>query len=451
VVCGPIAGGRGAPFGSPLRDLDAYGYVQHEWFVSGDASTFDLGSRRRPSRDGHWGARPARTLPYRTRVLVRRPTDPRRFNGTLVAIWTNVSLGWDFFDGESPELLEGGFAVAVVTAQRAGIEGLPDKVPEGLRSWDLVRYRDLSIPTDDLSYDIFGQVIAALRAGRSDDESDMMGGLEVEHVIATGSSQGAVRVATYLNSVHPLAPVVDGFLIELYVGAGSPLAADDPHVEWPAIAAGPFPQGWHLLRTDTGARIMVLNTESDALCYLPVRQDDSEVFRLWEVAGTAHSGKWGVDLAFARYAQEFGQPFPGGLRNPYPNNVDFVAVRDAAFHHMHRWVNGQAAPPAQPRLVIGGDPPEIRRDRFGNALGGVRLPALDVPVAEHSGYRSSPGRPTLTGRSRPLPAEQLAELYPDEKTYAARFARAAHEAVRRGVLLPRDAARQCSQAALPGG
>lgn len=32
---------------------------------------------------------------YVTRVLVRRPTDPARFNGTVVVEWLNVTLDQD--------------------------------------------------------------------------------------------------------------------------------------------------------------------------------------------------------------------------------------------------------------------------------------------------------------------------------------------------------------------
>ena len=33
--------------------------------------------------------------PYKTRVIVRRPADPAKFNGTLAAEWYNVTTGQD--------------------------------------------------------------------------------------------------------------------------------------------------------------------------------------------------------------------------------------------------------------------------------------------------------------------------------------------------------------------
>lgn len=48
------------------------------------------------------------TLPFTTRFLVYRPSDPERFNGTVVVCWNNVTAGYELFHGESPEILEGG-------------------------------------------------------------------------------------------------------------------------------------------------------------------------------------------------------------------------------------------------------------------------------------------------------------------------------------------------------
>ena len=55
--------------------------------------------RARPPPSGHvdprrkWSIAPATTAPYRTRILVRRPPTPAKFNGTVVVEWMNVSAG----------------------------------------------------------------------------------------------------------------------------------------------------------------------------------------------------------------------------------------------------------------------------------------------------------------------------------------------------------------------
>ena len=64
-------------------------------------------------------------VPYTTRVLVRYPTNPAKFNGTVVFEWLNDTTGGD----QDPvwaqlynELINKGYAYVGVTAQRAGMQ-----------------------------------------------------------------------------------------------------------------------------------------------------------------------------------------------------------------------------------------------------------------------------------------------------------------------------------------
>ena len=112
---------------------------------------------------------------------------------------------------------------------------------------------------DALSYDIF---TAAGQAVRGRASANVMGNLKVQRVIATGHSQSAGRLATYFNTVHPLAPVYDA--VVLHGGGGK-------------------------MRTDLGVKIWKLLSETDVLGQVAARQPDSDKFRTWEVAGTSAS------------------------------------------------------------------------------------------------------------------------------------------------------------------
>ncbi len=78
-------------------------------------------------RDGHWSAEPNGTVPFTTRLLVYRPADPARFNGTVVVSWNNVTAGYELFGAESAEFLDGGYAVVAATVQRVGVDRVPDR------------------------------------------------------------------------------------------------------------------------------------------------------------------------------------------------------------------------------------------------------------------------------------------------------------------------------------
>src|SRR2546429_5805129 len=93
-VTGPVAGGKGTPtIMATTFDLGPLGYVQEEFLVSGEAAAFDVVGAARD--DGAWEAEPVSSAPFRTRVVVNRPADMARFDGSVVVEWLNVSIGAD--------------------------------------------------------------------------------------------------------------------------------------------------------------------------------------------------------------------------------------------------------------------------------------------------------------------------------------------------------------------
>jgi hypothetical protein len=66
------------------------------------------------------------TARYKTRLLVYRPSDPKKFNGTVVVEWLNESAGADTapdWIGDHTELIRQGFAWVGVSAQALGVNG----------------------------------------------------------------------------------------------------------------------------------------------------------------------------------------------------------------------------------------------------------------------------------------------------------------------------------------
>ncbi len=430
-------GSRGAPFGLTLEDLDAHGYRADEFFLEGEATRYRSVPGTELGVDGRWSAEPSGSAPYRTRVLVYRPIDRERFNGTVVLHWNNVTAGYDLFSGDTPELLAG-YAFAGLTTQRVGVHGLP-AAPQGLQAWDPERYAGLSITSDDDSYDIFTQAARAVGPQR-DRTTDPLGGLDVERVIAMGSSQSAGRLATYVNAIHPLERALDGFLLLIYFGNGTPLAVGDEVVNI-VNPTQPFDartalQGRNRLRDDLDVPVMVVNSELEAISCYPVRQPDTDHFRYWEAAGTCHVSQQAMDLRAPKYERDFGTPLPMPAN---VNHVPMTPLYDAALHHLHQWVTAGAPPPTAPRIDFAGDPPEVVRDEHGIARGGIRLPQVEVPVAHNSAIPVADDIfSILYGSHVPFAAEKIDELYGDAATYLARFADAARAAEEAGYLLPRD-------------
>ena len=220
-LSGPITGGeRGSPFAAV--DVADRGYLTEEYFVEGEATAYELIDGTH-GVDGQWRTRAsADKADYRTRMLVVRPKDPSAFNGTVIVFWLNVTAGFDLGSAGGEALR--GYAWVGVSAQKVGIDGFAQN-PQGLKAWDPKRYGSLVHPGDAYSYDIFTQVAGAIGPERDRQDLDPMGGLKVERLIAAGASQSAARLRTYINGVHPLAGVFDGFLPFIDFGAIVPFAS----------------------------------------------------------------------------------------------------------------------------------------------------------------------------------------------------------------------------------
>jgi hypothetical protein len=82
----------------------------------------------------------------------------------------------------------------------------------------------------------------------------------------------------------------------------------------------------------------------------------------------------------------------------------------------------------------------MERDALGNAVGGIRTPQIDAPIAALSGIGQPQGSPcTRLGTTIAFDAATITSLYPDHRSYVGAINRTAKRAIRRGVLLAVDA------------
>ena len=425
-----LTGGTGPFIGSATATVLPDGYVEEELALAGTATSYRPDGEL--TADGRWTLAELDSAEYRTRLLVRRPADAADFSGTVVVEWLNVSGGIDASPAYSylaDEILRQGHAWVGVSAQHLGVEGGPVAVPtsrgegiagRGLRALDPERYGELRHPGDAFAYDIFTQVARTLRSGA------VLGELAPERLLAVGESQSAFALTTYVNGVQPLAGEYDGFLIHSRAAAPLPLEGLDVNI---AGALGGTPT---IIRDDLDVPVLMLQTETDVLTFLrsiDARQPDTDVFRLWEVAGSAHA-----DLFL------LGDPASLGCTTPVnAGPTHFVAL--AALRHLDRWARGGDPPPEAGRLEVDAAGAFVR-DADGNAVGGVRTPHVDVPVDTLSG-EPPPGASIvcmLAGSTTPLPPTRLVERYGDAESYEQAFEAALDDAIAAGFLLEEDRA-----------
>ena len=90
----------------------------------------------------------------------------------------------------------------------------------------------------------------------------------------------------------------------------------------------------------------------------------------------------------------------------------------------------------------------IARDQYGIALGGVRTPPVDVPVATLSGQGppGAAGPGWLVGSTTPLDDATLLRLHGDKSGYLSAYIRSLDATIKDGFLLPADRAELLAQA-----
>ncbi|HVW42459.1 MAG TPA: alpha/beta hydrolase domain-containing protein [Amycolatopsis sp.] len=450
-VSGPLP--PPVPRSGLVSDLSGTGYREDEFFLEGVAHSYVLQGER--TADGRWRVRPDAEMPFRTRILVRRPEDAARFSGTAVVEWLNVSGGLDGAPDWSMlqrRLIRGGDAWVGVSVQKAGIDG--GGIVDGLhlKKADPARYGDLVHPGDSFACDIFTQAGRALTAPEG---TNPLGPLRPSLLLAVGESQSASFLVTYINAIDRDVEVYDGFLVHGRGASGAPLGGMSLPRAGVDIEAGVRglrgrPEA---IRADARVPVLVLQSETDVALLGGglVGQEDSDRIRLWEIAGAAHADTYLLGAA----ARDNGTLTAEGLAellrptsevlgvptgSPINSGPQQHYVANAAIVHLGRWASGGEPPPSAPRLSLTDDGAGFLTDEHGNARGGIRTPWVDAPTATLSGLgQTGAAFSLLFGRTVPFTEATLSELYPDGRSgYLRRFTERLDRAIGAGFLLAED-------------
>lgn len=402
IVEGPIQGGiKPNPWNASTFALSTgdYDYREDEYFFSGTATDLSSGNTR----------------PYKSRMLVRLPKDGKKFNGTILVDWVNVTNGQDWEYNWWPTaydyVMREGFGVVAVSAQRIGVEHL--------RQWDPKRYATLYHTNDDYSFDIYAQAMKALRDGKRNATStlypkavDPALGYDVKYIVAGGVSQSASRLTSFINGGYNRGGLVDAYNIER--------------------GGGPF--------EDLSTFVFHLNEETGfAGTVGSPKPEDSDSYVFWEEAGTSHHPKEWWDYTWATMQRDLyapGLPDPVNTACSVNRGTMGYSVR-AMTHHTQRYLETGKVPPSAPRIARTEDGEDLERDEDGHVVGGLRHPFIEVPVATNTANFDN--RDCVNwGRYAPWSDEKIRSRYASHSTYVAKVRRWAQHEVARGWLLPAD-------------
>jgi len=366
-VEGPITGPgemhpglREGPEGTNLPDFD---YVAEEYFVSGTAAG----------------------LPYKTRILIRKPRDARKFSGYVVGEPTHRGGNALICQFARYGIGKRGHACMTVAARTINMNN-PATAGAGLKEFNAARYGGLSV-TNAQTNEIIAQVGRLMRSNLSG--GPMGNAYNVRRIIISGTSDASQATRDYMPGhvafrMPDGGPIYEGFFLTSTLGAAPVTIVDVPTIQMPSQS--------EVNGTDNYRR-----PDSD----LPGNQ-----FRIYEVAGMSHND-----------ARE-NPAFPG-CTNPL-SHFPHGALTFMGLQHLLDWVGRGRVPPRADYMEVVNDETPQRRvalDEFGNAKGGVRSTYLDVPVGTYTIPNSGPGLCSQTGYFTPFTDARLNELYRNQLDY----------------------------------
>ena len=437
---------------TPLN-LPAYGYMEQEYFISGAANVYDWDS------DGAVKVRDS-DAPYTTRIVVRRPIDPKRFSGTVWVDMLSPARGYDFPDqwGYTNYYIIDHGDVSV------GITMFPVTI-RALRKFDPKRYGTMMMVNPEhppspcstatnydfemepgLRWDIISQVGALLK---SNVPSRPLADLKLERLFLYAQTGGDLQ--TYIPAFHSLArleggkPIWEGYFMK---DGGGPTSINQCS---PRVPVG---DPRRMVR-NISVPVIRLLVEDMVLGIYDARRQDSDQpndrYRLYEVPGATHSDGTSVFnwLPSLKTLQELNSevvtplwPFTFNC-TPRVGLSDFPVhyIVSGAMHNLDEWVKNGTPPPKADRIQVesGGTPAAaIVRDQFGNARGGLRSPYVDVPSATY--YENFKDCRNM-GYAIPFDWAKMKDLYGTAENYHAKFNAAADKMVSAHWIDPKYAAR----------
>ena len=452
------------PLGSCLRqrnpdNLESMGYVEEEYIISGFSNVYLW-----PESESRPVVRVS-GAPYTTRILVRKPSSPDSFSGVVCMENFNNSnridmskVGWTIC---KDVIVQNGDAWVGYDVQKVGFRTLSEFDPDryapyhlafnnplpkeerGPLGWHVLREAfakkgitpALEVPDDfekGLMFDMSYQLAVLLRRCAP---GDPLEGYSVKAVCGAAVADFNLYVAGFDPYFRRSdgGPVFDGYL-KVMAGAGGEISreadawqSDDPRSMVPAEV--PF------IKIETAGDMRDILPHPSMACKRRMQDLDLPDRKVcwYELAGIA--------VTFTERRDQDVRPCDDDLRwlklpplDPWPPcpYIPYAGIRliEGAYANLRLWIlNGVAPPHMKEPLHLeekADGSVSFLLDSWGNHIGGVRSPYVDVPVASYSD----------DGSVKLLSPSLLTSLYTSPAEYARRVEEAAFRMLSERWILP---------------
>ena len=424
---------RSTPFIAWFEDLSSVGYVEEEYLLAGEAAVYGYSDTVESGSDIEVVV-PA--MPYRTRLIVRRPETASHFNGTVYVEILNATAGWDgdpTWQNTHDYMMRNGGAYVGITSKPVSVDFLRDQwgTSSVAAKRDRSRYASLKMPHFGQVWDVITDTLTLLRA--EGNGSSLLNGFEVTRVILVGYSQSVAFQVTYANHFHQSA-LVSGYFL---AGGGEHAKRINRLDSVEELASGHVNN-----KISVSAPVVRFQTQTEVVGFGAYRvrqhEPDNAAVRIYEMAGGAHVDVVTAQLGAKTLTRDLAlSSYSNGCELAI-NPLRIGTVQSALLDVLNQWIDGEP-PPKSKMIELDPQTEEMLLDSAGNAIGGLRPPALSAPLGQYLGSNRGGGFCFLIGGFVPFNSEELLARYGNKVALVDRYRRAINESVRDRFLLPGDA------------
>jgi hypothetical protein len=437
--------------GTEYSDLAKAGYVEEEYYLSGVAPAISAAGKE------------LLKAPYATRILVRKPANPARFNGTVIiepfSWFGERAAGWIL---TREYLMRQGYAYVGYTlninkpeVDPKFIADTPEAEAEGIKQYGKIVNFEFMRRFDYARYAPLGAYYDPKRFLRGEGPDPFM-----------PQSQGiGAQLALMLKSNRPHGPMAKLDVRRVYVNSWAVTAQvwmdyldQGRHQQWRMPDGRPLIDaymtgrmaygevGGDVIRVPRkmpkGVPFVTVYSQSelmhDAMEGIELPSDtDNPRLRYYEVTGMPHLRLADLGTEHTeQVAADVGKGNDPNCKTLYDEPVEMVV--GALLDGMDRWVREGKPMSKAPRVVREGK--GVARDPLtGNMQGGVRPPWITVPSSRYmTDQETACG--LIYDTKVPYSAEKLRALHGSYDNYVQKFEQAKAASVKQGFLLREDAA-----------
>lgn len=431
-------------------NVEDYGYIEEEYFLESTANVYDKDPNDNPKVI-------ETNIPYKNRIIVRRPKDQKHFSGRIYVDIMNATQNYDIEDLWHRMYLwcmEHGHGYVGITSKPVNVMSLKyfDYDRYESLNWSngkavpqpaVLRYAAIPGTEEGLFWDMLGQLSSLIRNGGVNNCFD---GAKIDYIYLAGQSQSGAYLNTYIHYFDQFAidekgkKLFDGYFN--IVGALVQRELRQSEKMEPLKLFGrnirPTKVPFISISSEGDLTLFKLFFDGDLLKFRITNRDDSEdKCRYYEIAGTPHTDIVCPVLSHMNEIKKTRCAMPNldekllFTLNDIPTEYYICGLLEK----LHIWASQGIAPPIVEPFARGDH--ELLRDKHQNVIGGLRSPFLDVPIATY--IACNPDDPEgISGKMIYFTKEKFLDLYQTKDNYLKLFSDYTDDQIQKGWISSTD-------------